>query len=371
MNNLKNRATVTEPRVLLTGGAGFIGSHTCLALIAAGFRVTILDNFENAQADVPKRLEQIAGCAIPLLHVDVRDPGAVEQVFRDGNFDAVVHFAARKSVPDSVADPLGYYSSNCGGLLNVLSAMRNAGVTRIVFSSSAAIYGMPEIMPISETTPPSPLNPYAESKVFGENILLALGHAHPEMRIGILRYFNPVGAHESGLIGEDPSQPPGNLVPVIGRVAVGHLERLTVFGGDWETPDGTGIRDYIHVEDLAHGHVLSLQALFGTTGSHLVNLGTGTGYSVLDVTRMYSEVSARDIPFKIVERRAGDAAVSFAATDKARTVLGFQAKHDLRSMCASSWAYLRARSTSYQTGGVAARSTGLAPAPTVRTPSSA
>lgn len=370
MNNPRNSAGVSNPHVLLTGGAGFIGSHTCLALIAAGFRVTILDNFENAQTDVPKRLEQIAGCTIPVSRVDVRNAGAVEQVFRDGKFDAVVHFAARKSVPDSVADPLGYYSSNCAGLLNVLSAMLAAGVTRIVFSSSAAIYGMPDIMPISEATPASPLNPYAETKVFGENVLLATARANPEMRIGILRYFNPVGAHPSGLIGEDPSQPPGNLVPVIGRVATGLLERLTVFGGDWDTPDGTGIRDYIHVEDLAQGHVLSLQALFGTTGSHLVNLGTSTGYSVLDVVHMYAEVSGREIPFRIVARRAGDAAVSYAATDKARDVLGFQAKHDLRSMCASSWAYLAGRAISGQTIGGEARSAGSAPSLSVPEPSS-
>jgi len=335
--------SATAPHVLLTGGAGFIGSHTCLALLGAGFRVTILDNFENAQPDVPARLKQIAGCAIPVAHVDTRDAAAVAGVFATGGFDAVVHFAARKSVPDSVADPLGYYTSNCGGLLNVLAAMRAHGVGRIVFSSSAAIYGMPEVMPIAESTPATPLNPYADSKVFGENVLNAMALAHPEMRIGILRYFNPVGAHPSGLIGEDPSQPPGNLVPVIGRVAAGQMDQLTVFGGDWPTPDGTGIRDYIHVEDLAQGHVLSLQALMGETGSHLVNLGTGTGYSVLDVLRTYAEVSGRDIPYRIVGRRPGDAAMSYAKTDLARAVLGFEARHDLRSMCASNWAYIVAR----------------------------
>lgn len=333
------------PHVLLTGGAGFIGSHTCLALLGAGFRVTILDNFENARADVPARLERIAGCSIPVEHADIRDAAAVAGIVARGGFDAVVHFAARKSVPDSVADPLGYYESNCTGLLNVLAAMRAAGVGRIVFSSSAAIYGMPEVMPITEETPAAPLNPYAESKAFGETVLLAMGRAHPEMRIGILRYFNPVGAHPSGLIGEDPSQPPGNLVPVIGRVATGQMERLTIFGGDWPTPDGTGIRDYIHVEDLARGHVLSLQALMGDGGSHLVNLGTGTGYSVLDVVRTYADVSGRDIPYRIVDRRPGDAAVSYAATDRARAVLGFQAQHDLRAMCASNWAYLKGRIT--------------------------
>ena len=331
------------PHVLLTGGAGFIGSHTCLALLAAGFRVTILDNFANAHADVPARLEQIAGCTITVLRADIRDAAAVSGIMADGGFDAVVHFAARKSVPESVADPLGYYDTNCSGLLNVLAAMRAAGVARIVFSSSAAIYGMPEVMPITEDTAAAPLNPYAETKVFGETVLSAMARAHPEMRIGILRYFNPVGAHPSGLIGEDPSQPPGNLVPVIGRVAIGQMDRLTIFGGDWPTPDGTGIRDYIHVEDLARGHVLSLQALMGDGGSHLVNLGTGTGYSVLDVLRTYAEVSGRDIPYRIVARRPGDAAVSYAATDRARAVLGFEARHDLRSMCASNWAYLKGR----------------------------
>ena len=325
--------------ILLTGGAGFIGSHTCLALLETGCRVTLLDNFENARVDVPKRLEQISKCRIPVEHADIRNADEIARIVARGDFDAVVHFAARKSVAESVSDPLGYYDSNCAGLLNVLKAMKAAGIKRFVFSSSAAIYGTSNVGPISEDWPANPLNPYAETKLVGENVLLALGRANPDFRIGILRYFNPVGAHTSGLIGEDPRHPPSNLVPIIARVAKGDLEKLTIFGGDWPTPDGTGIRDYIHVEDLARGHVLSLKALMGNGGSHLVNLGTGMGYSVLEVVRAYAEVSGRKIPFEIVDRRPGDAPISYASTERARSVLGFEAKFDLSAMCASSWSH--------------------------------
>lgn len=325
--------------VLLTGGAGFIGSHTCIALVEAGYDVTILDNFENARRDIPDRLAEILGRRVAVAQGDIRDADAVLAVTRKTRFDAVVHFAGRKSVPESVADPLGYYRSNCNGLINVVAAMRETDVTNIVFSSSAAIYGAPRTVPIDEDTPPAPQNPYAETKLFGETVLRAMARAHPELKTGILRYFNPVGAHSSGLIGEDPSLPPSNLVPVIGRVATGALPKLMIFGGDWPTPDGTGIRDFIHVEDLARGHVLSLEALLNRGASHLVNLGTGIGYSVLEVVRTYAEICGRALPYEIVDRRPGDAAMSYAATARAQQVLGFQARHDLRAMCASNWAF--------------------------------
>lgn len=325
-------------RILLTGGAGFIGSHAYVALTDAGFEVSLLDSFENAQRDVPARLEMITGAPVPVIECDIRDADAVDAALSQG-FDAVVHFAARKSIPESEADPLGYYRSNVTGLLNIVEAMRRHSVPAIVFSSSAAVYGLPETMPIPEDTPPGPLNAYAETKRIGEDILARVARTDPAFRTGVLRYFNPVGAHPSGLIGEDPALPPTNLVPVMARVARGELEVLNVYGGDYPTPDGTAVRDYIHVEDLAHGHVLSLQALLERGESHLVNLGTGRGQSVLEVVEAYSEVVGRPLPHRIVERRAGDAPVSYAATARAETLLGFRTSRGLRDMCASNWAF--------------------------------
>ena len=325
-------------RILLTGGAGFIGSHTYVALAEAGYAVTILDNFENARDDVPDRLQRITGTPVSVIRADIRDVGAMRDALARG-FDAVVHFAARKSISDGEADPVGYYRSNCAGLMNIAEAMRAAGVRRIVFSSSAAVYGNADRVPINEDSPIASENTYARTKAFGEDYLQAIARADPDFTAGILRYFNPVGAHVSGLIGEDPSQPPGNLVPVIARVANGDLPHLMVFGGDYPTPDGTGIRDYIHIEDLARGHVLSLDALFQRGESHLVNLGTGQGHSVLEVLETYRAVSGRDLRHEITARRPGDAAVSYADVARARALLGFEARHDLRSMCASNWAF--------------------------------
>ncbi len=325
--------------ILLTGGAGFIGSHTYAALVDAGYTVTILDNFENARRDVPERLVQITGNAVPIIDADIRDKNAIEAAFMTNEFDAVVHFAALKSVPDSEAEPVQYHRTNCIGLINIVDAMRASGVTNIVFSSSAAVYGSSSKMPLTETSPRAPDSCYGATKLFGEDFLTRVTAAHPEFRTGILRYFNPVGAHPSGLIGEDPSQPPGNLVPVIARVARGEIEALSIFGDDYDTPDGTCIRDYIHVLDLARGHVLSLDTLFNKSESHLVNLGTGRGHSVRDVLRTYSEVVGREIPYRIVARRPGDPAVSFAATERARDVLGFTAKHSIQEMCDSNWRF--------------------------------
>lgn len=327
--------------ILLTGGAGFIGSHTYVALAEAGYQVTILDNFHNAQRDVPDRLSQITGAAVPVLECDICDAGALNDAFAQHDFDAVVHFAARKSVPEGEADPLGYYQTNCTGLLNVAAAMQAHGVNRIVFSSSAAIYGTPEQVPTPETCPAQPGNTYAQTKLFGENLLFALERAHPGFTAGVLRYFNPVGAHGSGLIGEDPSQLPTNLVPVIARVALGQMDKLKIFGSDYPTRDGTGVRDYIHVEDLARGHVLSLKALLGDRGGHCVNLGTGTGHTVQEVRRAYEAASGQEIPYELVPARAGDAAMSYAATEKARQVLGFETAYGLAEMCESNWTYAK------------------------------
>jgi len=325
--------------ILLTGGAGFIGSHTYVALVEAGYEVTILDNFENAQRDVPARLAQLAGRTTPVVEADIRDETAILSAFTKGDFDAVVHFAALKSVPDGQADPVGYHHVNCTGLINIVSAMRKTDVPAIVFSSSAAVYGDAETMPLTEETPCAPTSTYGATKLFGEAFLARVATAHPAFKTGTLRYFNPVGAHASGLIGEDPSQPPGNLVPVIARVARGELPELSVFGDDYDTPDGTCIRDYIHVLDLARGHVASLDALLNRGTGHLVNLGTGRGNSVLEVLNAYADVIGRPIPHRIVPRRPGDPPVSYAETSRAREVLGFEAQHGVREMCESNWAF--------------------------------
>lgn len=325
--------------ILLTGGAGFIGSHTYAALVDAGYAVTILDNFENARRNVPDRLAQLTGKAVPVIEADIRDRDAVRSAFENHDFDAVVHFAALKSVPDSETDPVGYHRTNCNGLINIVDAMHVHGVSNIVFSSSAAVYGNNAKMPLTETSPCVPDSCYGATKLFGEGFLARFAAAHPKARTGILRYFNPVGAHPSGLIGEDPAQPPGNLVPVIARVAQGEIETLSIYGDDYDTPDGTCIRDYIHVLDLARGHVLSLEALLEKAESHLVNLGTGHGSSVREVLQTYSEVVNREIPHCIVSRRIGDPPISFAATNRACDVLGFEAMHNLRDMCESNWKF--------------------------------
>ncbi len=331
-------------RILLTGGAGYIGSHTYVALIEAGYEVVILDNFQNASHRVPGALEEITGQPVTLIELDVQDQTQLSAVFAQNDFDAVIHFAALKSVSESVEKPLDYMQSNVGGLLSLLQAMKAAGVFRLVFSSSASVYGASKTLPIPETAPRSHTNPYGYSKLVGEEIIEQLCQSDPRWSIGVLRYFNPVGAHPSGLIGEDPKDTPNNLMPYIAKVAAGELSELSVFGNDYPTPDGTGVRDYIHVSDLAEGHVLSLKALFRDDEGHLVNLGTGRGYSVLDMLSAYSKSCGHSIPYQIAPRRPGDPAASYADPQKARAVLGFEAKRDLEDMCSSSWHWI-------QTGG--------------------
>lgn len=327
-------------RILLTGGAGYIGSHTYLALVEAGHHVTILDNFSNARRSVADRLGQITGTPVEIVDADVRDEAALTEAFSKGGFDAVVHFAALKAVSESVEKPLDYFDVNIGGLTTLLRVMDAHDCRTIVFSSSATIYGVPDETPTPETAEFRGMNPYGQTKIIGEQMLSWLSASDPRWAVGTLRYFNPAGAHASAMIGEDPRDIPNNLMPFISKVATGELPKISVFGDDYDTPDGTGVRDYIHVEDLARGHVLSLNSLFETGEGHLVNLGTGRGYSVLEVIAAYKRASNRDLPYDIVDRRPGDVPIYVARAEKAADVLGFRTEKTLDQMCASSWAWI-------------------------------
>ena len=323
--------------ILLTGGAGYIGSHTWVELVAAGFKPVILDNYYNAKPEVLKRLETITGQAVEFVEADIRDRAALDAVFAKWQFSAVVHFAGLKAVGESVAKPLMYYDNNVAGTLTLLEAMQAAGVKKLVFSSSATVYGDPHTVPIREDFPLSATNPYGRSKLMIEDMLRDLYKADNGWDIALLRYFNPVGAHESGLIGEDPQGIPNNLMPFVAQVAVGKREQLSVFGNDYPTPDGTGERDYIHVVDLARGHVKALQKLAGKTGLLTVNLGTGQGYSVLEMVAAFSQASGRPVPYQIVARRPGDIAACYADPAYALEVLGWRAEKTLADMCADGW----------------------------------
>ena len=331
---------MTGRRILLTGGAGYIGSHTYLALVAAGHEVTILDSFENARRSVIDRLARITGRPVEVVDADVRDAGALDAAFARGRFEAVVHFAALKAVSESVKKPLEYFDVNVGGLTTLLKVMEAHACRRLVFSSSATVYGVPDETPTPETAEFRAMNPYGQTKIIGEQLLGWLSASDPRWAIGILRYFNPAGAHSSAMIGEDPRDIPNNLMPFISKVAAGELPKVSVFGDDYDTPDGTGVRDYIHVEDLARGHVLSLGKLFESGEGHLVNLGTGRGYSVLEVIAAYKRASNRDLPYEIVPRRPGDVPIYVARAGKAEEVLGFRTEKTLDQMCASSWAWI-------------------------------
>lgn len=323
--------------VLLTGAAGYIASHTWLALQKAGYRVVGVDNFSNSSPVVLERLKELAAAPIEFERADVCDPAAMDEIFSTHRPAAVVHFAAYKAVGESVSQPLAYYRNNLGGLVNTCEAMRRHGCLRMVFSSSATVYGAPEKLPLREDAPTSATNPYGATKLMGEQILRDVGVAESAWQTACLRYFNPVGAHESGRIGEDPRGTPNNLMPYVAQVAVGRREKLSVFGNDYPTPDGTGVRDYIHVSDLAEGHVAALRRLLDTAGSLTVNLGTGRGYSVLDLVRAYEAASGRKVPYEIVARRPGDVAACWADPTLARELLGWEARLDLARMCEDSW----------------------------------
>jgi UDP-glucose 4-epimerase len=323
--------------ILLTGATGYIASHTWLELLAAGHEVVGVDDFSNSSPEVLTRLAELSGHEPDFVRASVCDAAAMEALFAGRRIDAVVHFAAFKAVGESTEQPLRYYANNMGGLMTLAQAMRAHGVNRIVFSSSATVYGRPESLPIREEAPTRATNPYGETKLMGEKILSDMVAADPSWQVAILRYFNPVGAHASGRIGEDPRGVPNNLMPYVAQVAVGRRERLSVFGGDYDTPDGTGVRDYIHVVDLAQGHVAALRRLLATPGSITVNLGTGRGYSVLELVVAYERASGRKVPYDIVARRAGDIGACYADPRQAREILGWEATRDLDAMCADSW----------------------------------
>ena len=323
--------------ILLTGATGYIASHTWLALQAAGFKVVGVDDFSNSSPEVLKRLHKLSGEQPVFEQADVCDAAAMERVFAAHKPAAVVHFAAFKAVGESTAQPLAYYRNNLGGLINTCETMRRHACQRIVFSSSATVYGVPESLPLREDAATSAVNPYGATKLMGERILADLGASDANWQTACLRYFNPVGAHESGLIGEDPRGTPNNLMPYVAQVAVGRRAKLSVFGGDYPTPDGTGVRDYIHVEDLAKGHVAALRFLLDGKESLTANLGTGRGYSVLELLRAYEAASGRPVPYEIVARRPGDVAACWADPAVAIAKLGWQAHHDLARMCEDSW----------------------------------
>lgn len=323
--------------VLVTGGAGYIGSHACVVLMNAGYQVLVLDNFSNSRAEVFDRIEQIAGKRPDFILGDVRDSALLDSVFSNNEIGSVIHFAGLKAVGESVRMPLEYYQNNVTGTLNLLEAMERAGVDKLVFSSSATVYGDPASVPIDETFPCSATNPYGRSKLIVEEVLGDWTLAKPSWSIACLRYFNPVGAHTSGLIGEDPQGAPNNLMPYVAQVAVGRRGKLMVFGGDYPTVDGTGVRDYIHVMDLVEGHVAALRVILAEEGLLRVNLGTGNGVSVLEVVQAFERASGKSVAYEITDRRPGDVAECWADTSLAATKLEWKASRNLQQMCEDSW----------------------------------
>lgn len=332
-------------RVLVTGGAGFIGSHTIVELYAAGYDVLVADNLSNSSRQSLRRVEDITGRLVPFTKIDLRDRAAVEQLFEDAvlkgqPFDACIHFAGLKAVGESVAKPYEYYSNNIGSTLNLINAMRLFDCRNLIFSSSATVYGNPAQIPITEDCPKGECtNPYGRTKSMIEDILIDLQKAEPSWNVVLLRYFNPIGAHPSGMMGEDPKGIPNNLMPYITQVAVGKRTELNVFGDDYDTPDGTGVRDYIHVVDLARGHVKALDAVKRNCGLKIYNLGTGTGYSVLDVVKAFGKATGIDIPYTIAPRRSGDIATCYSDPSKANSELGWKAEYSIEDMCRDAWSW--------------------------------
>lgn len=334
--------------ILVTGGAGYIGSHTVVELLEAGCDVVVVDNLSNSKPEVIKRIRAITGKDFRFYPVDILDKPALSAVFMDNRIEAVIHFAGLKAVGESVEVPLRYYHNNVAGTLVLCQVMEEYGVKRIVFSSSATVYGTPEKVPIKEDAPLAPVNPYGRTKLMIEQILQDLHESDPQWSVALLRYFNPIGAHASGSIGEDPSGIPNNLMPYITQVAVGKLPMLRVFGSDYPTHDGTGVRDYIHVVDLALGHLCALEKLRQSPGVHIYNLGTGKGYSVLDVISAFEQASGKKIPYEIGPRRAGDVAECYADPTKAKQELGWEAKRDLLTMCVDSWRWQKNNPEGYE-----------------------
>ena len=330
-------------KVLVTGGAGYIGSHTCVELLNAGHEVVIIDNFVNSKPDSLDCIRKITGKDFVFCEADLRDRDAVKKLFDEHDIDAVIHFAGLKAVGESVQKPLEYYDNNLGGFFVLAEEMRDHNVKKMVFSSSATVYGMNNPVPFREEMPTSATNPYGYTKVMIEQMLRDLAVSDPDWSIVMLRYFNPIGAHASGMIGEDPNGIPNNLLPYVAQVAAGIREQLSVFGDDYDTPDGTGVRDYIHVVDLALGHLAALNYADGHKGAEAVNLGTGNGTSVLEIVKAFEKASGRPVPYKICPRRAGDIATCFADTRKASELLGWQATRNIDDMCRDGWNFAKNR----------------------------
>ena len=324
-------------KILVTGGAGYIGSHTVVLLHEAGYTPIVVDNLLNSKEESLKRVQKITGKQTAFYKVDLLDGIALDKIFEVEKPEAVIHFAGLKAVGESTKIPLTYYNNNLTGTFNLIASMKKHGCNKLVFSSSATVYGTPKSVPISEDFDLSATNPYGQTKLMIENILRDICKADKDFNVALLRYFNPIGAHESGLIGEDPKGIPNNLLPYVSQVAVGKLKELSVFGNDYPTKDGTGVRDYIHVVDLASGHIKAIEKLCTNPGIVTYNLGTGNGYSVLDIVKAFEKASGKKVPYKIVERRPGDIAECYANPEKARVELGWQAKYDIERMCKDSW----------------------------------
>ncbi len=325
--------------VLVTGGAGFIGSHTCVELLDAGYEIAVIDNFSNSKPEMIDKIKQITGKDFKFYEADLLDKDKVEQIFKENKIDSVIHFAGLKAVGESVAKPIEYYHNNIGSTLVLCEVMREYGCKKLVFSSSATVYGSPKSVPIKEDFPLSTTNPYGSTKLMIENILRDIYVSDNEWSIALLRYFNPIGAHKSGLIGENPNGIPNNLVPYIAQVAVGMREHLNVFGDDYDTPDGTGVRDYIHVVDLSLGHIKALEKVSGQTGVEAYNLGTGNGYSVLEVLKAYEKACGKPLKYVVAPRRPGDIGMCYADTEKSRVELGWTAERGIDEMCEDSWRF--------------------------------